>query len=235
LLHTLTQPAMSPTRTSKSPSPASSPLSDLVNRQIFEQCSDPAFVAAVNQAANLKCLMAIQAGRLRVASPYKLPEPIRYIPRMDLVDDPSSSHYSAVFEIPGINKDSISLGIRAGKLFVVGRRHAPYLKPAKLEAATPNATQSDPDILALEAMQRTLRIPVRELRYGNFQRHVDIPAGIKESDIKAILMDGLLTVTWPKASPNTVATAPRIAPAKAKSSSPSSHLQTLVAAGPAAQ
>ncbi|KAF5325057.1 hypothetical protein D9619_009626 [Psilocybe cf. subviscida] len=225
---------MSPTRTSKSPSPAS-PLSDLVSRQIYEQFGDPAFLAAVNRAANIKCLMAIQAGRLRVASPYKLPEPIRYIPRMDLVDDPSSSYYSAVFEIPGINKDSISLGIRSGKLFITGRRHAPYFKPARLEAATPNATQSDLDRPASDATQRALRLPVRELRYGNFERSVDIPAGIKESEIKAILMDGLLTVTWPKASHNTVATAPRISPAKSKSSSPSNHPQTLVAAGPAAQ
>jgi HSP20 family protein len=98
---------------------------------------------------------------------------------MDLVDDPSSSYYSAVFEIPGINKDSISLGIRAGKLFISGRRHAPYLKPTKLDTAIPNATQSGPDEPAAGVAQRALRIPVRELRYGNFERHVDIPAGIK--------------------------------------------------------
>ncbi|KAK0204426.1 HSP20-like chaperone [Desarmillaria ectypa] len=44
---------------------------------------------------------------------------------------------------------------------------------------------------------------VRERRYGKFSRTLRLPQGIKEEEIKASLAHGLLTVTFPKAAPET--------------------------------
>jgi len=46
---------------------------------------NPFFMRAVNKAADMKCLHAIQTGRLRVVVPTTLPHPYRYIPRYVII------------------------------------------------------------------------------------------------------------------------------------------------------
>ena len=52
----------------------------IVDRQSFEAFRHPAFVQAVNRAANLKCIEAIKSGKLRVVAPHSS-TPSEYTPR----------------------------------------------------------------------------------------------------------------------------------------------------------
>lgn len=51
------------------------------DRQSFEAFRHPAFVQAVNRAANLKCIEAIKSGKLRVVAPHPTSSPSEYTPR----------------------------------------------------------------------------------------------------------------------------------------------------------
>jgi HSP20 family molecular chaperone IbpA len=158
----------------------------------------PVFVQAVNRAANLKCLEAIKSGKLRVVPPPNLPATARYTPRMDLIDDPSSSKLAAVFEIPGIKTNDISLHIRDGQLVVKGERKSQhsYLTTAVQNPISATAVASED--METDSPARNVRALVQELRFGQFHRSIRVPDGIKESDVKASLEDGMLLVTWPR-------------------------------------
>jgi len=169
----------------------------------FQMLQHPAFVQAVNRAANLKCLEAIKSGRLRVVEPPNIPTPTRYTPRMDLIDDPSSPKLTAIFEIPGIQTNEISLQIRDSQLVILGERKSPHFSAARFDGLPQNPV-SAANLVALGEMEtddvaaRRVRLPVQELRFGTFSRSIRIPDGIRESDVKATLQDGMLTVTWPR-------------------------------------
>ncbi|KAF8958942.1 HSP20-like chaperone [Flammula alnicola] len=191
------------------------PKFDSITFQMFQH---PTFVQAVNRAANIKCLEAIRAGRLRVVQPNDLRGAFRYSPRMDLVDDPTSSKFTAFFELPGIKSTDISLQIRDNHLVVFGERSPPQLSAAQREAlpqnpiATANALESgemETDDQHKEVPLQRPRLPVQELRYGTFQRAIRVPDGIKESDVSATLHEGMLTVTWPKSPAAQIATPAR--------------------------
>lgn len=90
---------------------------------------------------------------------------------MDLIDDPVESIITAVFEIPGIKTNDISLHISDGYLVVSGERRATY-----------NITQPEvsPQETAEDGTQAPkLIIPIQELRFGTFRRAVRIPDGLK--------------------------------------------------------
>ena len=54
----------------------------IIDRQSFEAFRHPAFVQAVNRAANLKCLEAIKSGKLRVVATHPNQSiPSEYTPR----------------------------------------------------------------------------------------------------------------------------------------------------------
>lgn len=53
----------------------------ITDRQSFEAFRHPAFVQAVNRAANLKCIEAINSGKLRVVDPRPSSTPCEYTPR----------------------------------------------------------------------------------------------------------------------------------------------------------
>ncbi|KAF8802366.1 hypothetical protein BYT27DRAFT_7112598 [Phlegmacium glaucopus] len=169
------------------------------DRQSFEAFRHPAFVRAVNRAANLKCIEAIKSGKLRVVAPQSTPSnPSEYTPRMDLIDDPAESNLTAVFEIPGIKTSDVSLHILDGHLVVLGERGPSYNTTQRSEARPQDTTED-----GIPAPNPS--IPIQELRYGTFRRSIRIPDGLKESDVKASLNEGMLTVTWPR-SPAAVRT-----------------------------
>jgi HSP20 family molecular chaperone IbpA len=146
------------------------PRHQITDRQSFEASRHPAFVQAVNRAANLKCIEAIKSGRLRVVAPQQISStPSEYIPRMDFIDDPSESILTAVFEIPGIKTNDISLHISDGHLVVSGERRPTY-----------NTTQQPQNTAENGIQAPRLTIPIRELRFGNFRRAVRIPEGLKQ-------------------------------------------------------
>jgi len=43
--------------------------------------------------------------------------------------------------------------------------------------------------------------PVKELKYGRFERTIDVPAGLQVKDINACLADGMLSISWPRTIP----------------------------------
>lgn len=208
----------------------------------FQMLQHPTFVQAVNRAANLKCLEAIKSGRLRVVEPPSLPTPTRYTPRMDLVDDPSSSKLTAVFEIPGIQTNEISLQIREGQLVIMGERKSPHFSAARFDALPQNPvsvanSMASGEMDTDDVSARRVRLPVQELRFGTFSRSIRIPGGIQESDVKATLQDGMLTVTWPR-SPVDARTEPSMPTRATNSSSPTpilSPAMPMVNAGTALQ
>ncbi|KAF9450026.1 hypothetical protein P691DRAFT_622074, partial [Macrolepiota fuliginosa MF-IS2] len=101
---------------------------------------------------------------------------------MDLVDDPSCPSVIAVFELPGVKNENITLQIKDRRLVNAPQVHSNSTKPS---TRTPNAGPSTAQ-------------PIRELRYGPFYRTITIPDGIKQSEVTAGIQDGMLTVTWPR-------------------------------------
>jgi HSP20 family molecular chaperone IbpA len=189
------------TRKRSTPSPKIDALS-------FRMSQDPMFVQAVNRAANVKCLAAIKAGRLRVVPGFDPRGAVRYSPRMDLINDPSSSKVLGIFELPGIKSSDISLQLREGHLIVCGRRTRPTLETLRRElAAERHSMKAEEQEVTLPvngaiSQEQTLygQVPIQELRYGAFHRAIRIPDGIRESDISATLHEGMLKVTWPKSA-----------------------------------
>lgn len=163
-------------------------VSDSRTLQLFQH---PAFRAAVDRVANAKCMELVKLGRLQIMPlRHTYPRP-PYKPRMDLVDDPLSSSLSAVLEIPGVKQDRLSVQIRDGNLVVHGARPSPYNitnSHTTVDSASTGISQSNSQPTA----------SVQELFFGEFYRSIQLPVGIKQTDITASLMDGMLTVTWPR-------------------------------------
>ncbi|TEB26811.1 HSP20-like chaperone [Coprinellus micaceus] len=175
--------------------------------------SNIALRQAVERLANWKCAQAIKAGKLRVVQQETNPSiPMRFTPRMDLVDDPTTNTLIAIFELPGIKTGDITLQIRDGNLIIMGERRPP---PAVQQALATRQSSNLPrnpisaaDSLARGEMDaesddtagtaRSISVTIHELRFGQFYRAIPIPTGLKESDVTAALQDGMLTVTWPK-------------------------------------
>jgi len=162
------------------------------DRQSFQAFRHPAFVQAVNRAANLKCMEAIKSGKLRVVAPHPSSTPSEYIPRMDLIDNPAETILTAIFEIPGLKTSDISLHILEGHLVVLGERQVPYNITQQSEGLSQDAEGNGSQAPKLTT------IPIQELRFGTFRRAVLVPEGLKESEVKASLNEGMLTVTWPR-------------------------------------
>lgn len=75
--------------------------------------------------------------------------------RMDLCEDPDSQTVTACLELPGIKPGDVEIQLHDDKLTVSGKRSAPQL-------SGPSA-----------------RYPVQELKYGSFQRIINLPAGVQ--------------------------------------------------------
>ncbi|KAK2460784.1 hypothetical protein APHAL10511_007254 [Amanita phalloides] len=131
-----------------------------------------------------------------------------YIPRMDIVDDPNSARMAAIFELPGVRHDQVSVTVRHGVMRVCGRRVPRKLQelcgnttPDTGESNSPNTGSAIGSIQAGTSLSLdSNRYPVQELRYGYFKRELKLPNGTKEGDMAAMLKEGLLVVTWPRCS-----------------------------------
>lgn len=102
------------------------------------------------------------------------PRPIR--PRMDLHENAQANKVTAITELPGVTKDQVNLEVQNGRLTVSGEAK----KPKDFDEGS---------------------VTVRERMYGRFQRMIQLPQGVKESDIKATMENGLLILTFPKTTP----------------------------------
>ncbi|KAH8093063.1 HSP20-like chaperone [Cristinia sonorae] len=97
-------------------------------------------------------------------------------PRMDVHEDAQSNTVHATFELPGLKKEDVNIDVHNNMLTVSGE--------SKI------SSERDEDGYA-----------VRERRFGKFSRSIPLPQGIKGEDIKASLENGVLSVTFPKTTP----------------------------------
>ncbi|TFK35679.1 small heat shock protein [Crucibulum laeve] len=97
-------------------------------------------------------------------------------PRMDLHENAESNTVTATFEFPGLKKEDIQLDLHNGRLTISGE--------SKLSEEHNKGGYA-----------------VRERRFGKFSRTLQLPQGIKEEEIKASMENGVLTVTFPKTTP----------------------------------
>ena len=91
-------------------------------------------------------------------------------------EDNEKNIVTATFELPGLKKDDIAIDVHNGRLTVSGQTSA--------------ATEERKDGYV-----------VRERRSGKFSRVLGLPNGVQAENISAALNDGVLTVTWPKTTP----------------------------------
>lgn len=92
-------------------------------------------------------------------------------PPVDIFESNDEIHIKV--DLPGINKNDIDISILGNRLFIKGEK--------KLEKK--------------EEKKGHLRA---ERFYGSFQRMIDIPQGVKESEVKGTYKDGVLEITLPK-------------------------------------
>ncbi|KAF8996913.1 HSP20-like chaperone [Cyathus striatus] len=97
-------------------------------------------------------------------------------PRMDLHEDTEKNLVTASFEFPGLKKEDIQLDLHDGRLVVSAERRI--------------SSEHSQDGYA-----------VRERQYGKFSRALKLPKGVKDEEIKASMENGILTVSFPKSSP----------------------------------
>ncbi|EJD52293.1 HSP20-like chaperone [Auricularia subglabra TFB-10046 SS5] len=97
-------------------------------------------------------------------------------PRMNLHEDKENNLVTATFELPGLKKEDITIDVHNGRLTVSGE--------------VKSATEENKDGFV-----------VRERRFGRFSRVLPLPQGAKHESIAASLNDGVLTVTFPKSTP----------------------------------
>jgi HSP20 family protein len=98
---------------------------------------------------------------------------------MDVCDNPDSPTISITLELPGLKKEEVSLRVHDGSLLVWGERRSR---------------------LASDGTVKVEHFPVREVKYGKFRRVIPLPQGIQTKDISAFMTEGMLTITWPRAS-----------------------------------
>ncbi|KAJ3537616.1 hypothetical protein NMY22_g5525 [Coprinellus aureogranulatus] len=115
---------------------------------------------------------AFGSTRRPIAGPFK--------PRMDLHEDKEKNLVTATFELPGLKN---------GRMFNQSRmRDSSSI--IRLRGVAMISEEHEEGGYA-----------VRERRYGKFSRTLQLPQGVKEEEIKASLENGVLTVTFPKSSP----------------------------------
>ncbi|KAA1476756.1 HSP20-like chaperone [Dentipellis sp. KUC8613] len=97
-------------------------------------------------------------------------------PRMDLHDNKETNTVTATFELPGLKKEDVHLDVHNNTLTVSGETN-------------------------VDSTRDESGYTVRERRFGKFSRTIPLPQGIKHEEIKAALDNGVLTVTFPKTTP----------------------------------
>ena len=114
-------------------------------------------------------------------------------PRLDLQENPDTNVVTAKFELPGIKRDDVNIDIQNDRLSVSGKTSA-------------DETREEGNYV------------VRERTYGEFSRTLSLSPGtkvcvrswaeigvlltlhLKPEDVKANMENGVLTVTFPKAT-----------------------------------
>ncbi|KAK7683772.1 hypothetical protein QCA50_013148 [Cerrena zonata] len=136
-----------------------------------------------------------------------------YIPRMDLCDDENMPRIFAAIELPGIERDSLTLQVINEKLCVEGQRAMPlkhvlsgYPYPNRNGSYQSLSRSQLPPISIINEHgqeienhdQTTPRYTTRELAFGKFKREIELPQGTISTQVTADLVEGMLYVSWPR-------------------------------------
>ncbi|KAI0630650.1 small heat shock protein [Trametes polyzona] len=97
-------------------------------------------------------------------------------PSIDVHEDKEKNLVTATFELPGLKKEDVNIDVQNNVLTVSGETK-------------------------LSEERKENGYVVKERRYGKFSRSLPVPQGIKPEEIKASLENGVLTVTYPRTSP----------------------------------
>ncbi|KAJ6547172.1 HSP20-like chaperone [Mycena capillaripes] len=97
-------------------------------------------------------------------------------PRMDLHEDTTANTVTATFELPGVKKEDVQIDVHNGRL--------------SISAESKMSETQERDGYA-----------IRERRFGKISRTLQLPQGVKETEVKAAMDNGILTVTFPKSTP----------------------------------
>jgi len=97
---------------------------------------------------------------------------------MDIHHDKDANNVNVSFDLPGLQKEDVSIHVQNNVLTVSGENKA-------------SSERTEGDYV------------VRERRYGKFTRSLSLPQGLKNEDIKASMANGVLTIVFPKSTPDT--------------------------------
>ncbi|KAG9309243.1 small heat shock protein [Chiua virens] len=99
-----------------------------------------------------------------------------YRPRLDVYESKDNT-VSVTFELPGLTSDNVTIDVHQNRLIVSG------------EFPTSDSTEGE------------RAYAVRERCSGKFSRTLQLPFGTKPEDVNAKMENGVLTITFPKTSP----------------------------------
>jgi len=102
-------------------------------------------------------------------------------PRMDLHENADANTVTATFELPGLSKDNIQIDVHNGRINISGESQ-------------------------ISSDHEESGYVVRERRYGKLSRTLQLPRGVTEDQVTAKMKNGVLTVTFPKSTPETAPT-----------------------------
>ncbi|THH09950.1 hypothetical protein EW145_g1659 [Phellinidium pouzarii] len=97
-------------------------------------------------------------------------------PRMDIIESPEANLLTATIELPGLKKENIAIDVHNNRLIVSGER-------------TLGTDVNEEGFIH------------RERQTGRFSRALPLPTGTQTNEIKASMEDGVLTIIFPKTSP----------------------------------
>lgn len=97
-------------------------------------------------------------------------------PRMDVHYKKDTNDIIASFELPGLQKEDVSIDVHDNVLTILGQRN------------TSSERNEDGYV-------------IRERRHGKFTRALSLPQGVKSENIKASMVNGVLTISFPKSTP----------------------------------
>ncbi|KAI0640942.1 HSP20-like chaperone [Trametes meyenii] len=115
-------------------------------------------------------------GNTQVARQNGNTAPRAFRPTIDVHEDKEKNVVTATIELPGLKKEDVNIDVHNNVLTVSGETKQ-------------SEERSEGGYV------------VKERRYGKFSRSLPVPQGIKPEEIKAALDNGVLTVTYPRTSP----------------------------------
>ncbi|OBZ78694.1 17 class I heat shock protein [Grifola frondosa] len=99
-------------------------------------------------------------------------------PTMDAEEKDEENVVVITLEFPGLTKDDVTIDVVGDKLTVSAEKKRPH-----------------------HAQHKQSKYTVRERQHGKLLRTLQLAPGVESSDIKASMADGLLTITFPRTSP----------------------------------